>query len=331
MFGAYRAFLALMVVLSHLGGMPGGGYPVIGFYILSGYLMTLILQTTYGYSLKGLRTYGANRFLRIYPCYWAACLLAAALVWWCGSAAAKEYHPMIFLPDDTVSLLRHLFIVFEHGRGPRLVPPVWALTVEVSFYILIGLGLSRNRKMTLVWFTASAAYAIMLIVQGADFDHRYYPIPAVSFAFATGAMIFHFYPILQRRAGWLTRDFAPAILFGLLLLNQVISIWTNTLLTRGFYVNYLLSAAMVVALASKTALPYLSKPVDRALGDLSYPIYLLHYQAGMILIGLGLTRFHRFDPVFALAALPILFVLAWLLDKGVEEPMEKIRRKLKGA
>src|SRR3954467_6659684 len=116
MFGAYRAFLALMVVLSHLGGVPGGGYPVIGFYILSGYLMTLILQTSYGYTFKGLARYGANRFLRIYPCYWIACLLAAGLVLWCGNQTAREYHAMMFLPDSITSFLRHVFIIFDHGR-----------------------------------------------------------------------------------------------------------------------------------------------------------------------------------------------------------------------
>ena len=51
MFGTYRTLLALMIVALHLGGVPViGGYAVFGFYILSGYLMTLIMQTSYGYS-----------------------------------------------------------------------------------------------------------------------------------------------------------------------------------------------------------------------------------------------------------------------------------------
>lgn len=55
MFGTYRAFLALMVVALHLGGIPKiGAYAVFGFYCLSGYLMTLIMQTNYGLLLQEL-------------------------------------------------------------------------------------------------------------------------------------------------------------------------------------------------------------------------------------------------------------------------------------
>ncbi len=47
MFGTYRTYLALLVVVQHIGGIPViGGYAVFGFYILSGYLMTLIMIPT---------------------------------------------------------------------------------------------------------------------------------------------------------------------------------------------------------------------------------------------------------------------------------------------
>ena len=73
MFGTYRTLLALMVVFLHLGGVSVlGGYAVFGFYILSGYLMTYIMQKNYGYSRLGQARYAINRMLRIYPilkCY----------------------------------------------------------------------------------------------------------------------------------------------------------------------------------------------------------------------------------------------------------------------
>lgn len=50
MFGTYRTLLAIMLIFLHLGGMPViGSFAVFGFYILSGYLMTLIMQNNYGY------------------------------------------------------------------------------------------------------------------------------------------------------------------------------------------------------------------------------------------------------------------------------------------
>lgn len=73
MFGTYRTLLAVMVIFLHLGGMPViGGYAVFGFYILSGYLMTLIMHKNYGYTRDGVARYAINRFLRIYPIYWVS-------------------------------------------------------------------------------------------------------------------------------------------------------------------------------------------------------------------------------------------------------------------
>lgn len=81
MFGTYQALLALMVVGQHIGGLPRiGSYAVFGFYALSGYLMTFIMQNNYGYSRFGIGKYALNRFLRIYPIYWVSIAVSALLV-----------------------------------------------------------------------------------------------------------------------------------------------------------------------------------------------------------------------------------------------------------
>lgn len=77
MFGTYRLILAFMVVFLHLAGWPGfGEYAVFTFFCLSGYLMTFIMQQNYGYSSQGVKKYVVARALRIYPLYFAACLLS---------------------------------------------------------------------------------------------------------------------------------------------------------------------------------------------------------------------------------------------------------------
>lgn len=330
MFGAYRTILALFVVLSHLGGIPGfGGYAVFGFYTLSGYLMTLILQTNYGYSPRGVLKYAFNRFLRIFPPYWVAASISVALVLWLSQKATIAYHPAIFLPKDLPAVLRHVFIVFDYQGEPRLVPPAWALTIEFCFYILMGLGLSRTRLLTVLWFLAGAIYTVTINVLGWDFAHRYYTIAASSLPFSTGAMIFHFRNELRRSAPWLAHFYAPAVLLCLWLVNLMIALRMNSHLTWGFYLNYFLNAALVAALVDRAALPVISKSADRTLGDLSYPIYLVHYQAGLLLLSTGWIKMQRGEPLFALAALPFLLLLAWLLTRFVERPIEELRRRVK--
>ena len=53
--GIYRFLLALNVVIFHLLDVPAiGPFAVFSFFVLSGFLMTLIMKETYGYSLSGL-------------------------------------------------------------------------------------------------------------------------------------------------------------------------------------------------------------------------------------------------------------------------------------
>jgi len=52
MLGLLRTTLAIMVMSYHLfvGILPLGTYAVFGFYVISGYLMTLVMHESYGYS-----------------------------------------------------------------------------------------------------------------------------------------------------------------------------------------------------------------------------------------------------------------------------------------
>ena len=61
MFGVYRFLLALNVVFYHVLDVPGiGPLAVYSFFVLSGFLMTMIMQQTYGYSVTGIKKYAIN-------------------------------------------------------------------------------------------------------------------------------------------------------------------------------------------------------------------------------------------------------------------------------
>src|SRR5262249_22678453 len=113
MFGTYRMLLALMVALEHLGGTYGmGAFAVMGFYLLSGYLMTLIMHDYYGYTKPGIIRYAINRFLKIYPIYWAVLFLSLIVVLYLGEDFSSALWRPMYLPDNLPSILRNLFIFF---------------------------------------------------------------------------------------------------------------------------------------------------------------------------------------------------------------------------
>jgi peptidoglycan/LPS O-acetylase OafA/YrhL len=63
MFGTYRTYLALIVVVHHLLSVPViGHYAVHGFFILNGYLMTYIMCRPYGFTANGIKTFAINCF-----------------------------------------------------------------------------------------------------------------------------------------------------------------------------------------------------------------------------------------------------------------------------
>jgi peptidoglycan/LPS O-acetylase OafA/YrhL len=333
MYGTYRTLLALMVVGLHIGGIPSvGTYAVFGFYTLSGYLMTFIMQNNYGYSSQGVAKYAINRFLRIYPIYWVSIGLSAVLVLIVGEGVSSGYQQDIYLPKDPISLARNLALFFPFMESPRLTPPAWALTVELCFYILIGLGISRTRRAVWYWFLLSAAYHALALYFGRD---TYFTVFAASLPFSTGALIFHYRSninsFLSGRNGtgfhWL-----PVAVFMLILANWAVGYSLPVLEKVCFYVNYLICSSMVAILSERKSLPLVSRGADRWLGDLSYPIYLLHYQVGLIVMltlnafGMNLSR-----PSLSLMAISIPFILlaSWFVSVSIEGPIERMRARVK--
>jgi len=325
-----------MVVATHLGGIPRvGQYAVFGFYCLSGYLMTLIMNRNYGYSLSGFSKYALNRFLRIYPIYWLSVLLSLLLIWLWGQAEVSDYHPAIYLPQSVLDGLRNAFIFFPLRQSPILTPPSWALTVELFFYLLIGLGLSKLRLVTWIWFLISVAYHTAAMIEGVDWASRYFTIYAASLPFSTGALMFHY-------RDWVIRFFEntfgkfsvylPSLILSAIFINWLIGDITGLSEGLSFYVNYMLCALIIPCLHFRDKWLFVNKSLDKKIGDLSYPIYLFHYQIGFlvtVMLGLGGFGVERPDRLLMVIAIPLILMFAYSVAVVVERPIEVIRSAVK--
>lgn len=331
-FGTYRTLLALFVVFFHIGHLPRlGAYAVFGFYVLSGYLMTLVMHANYGYTVAGAAKYAVNRALRIYPIYWLACLLTIWIIAILGPEFTVKFHEALVIPSDAISIFRNLFIVFPNLETPRLTPPSWALTVELFYYCCIGLGLSRTRYLALTWFAAAVTYHVYVTVAGWGPSNIYFPIPAAALPFSIGALIFLYrdrllsvWPTLNKRA-------MPYFLFLLVFSNWTLGFYPFFPERINFYLNVVINALLILSLSKRQSLPGISLRIDHLLGDISYPIYLVHYQVALItLVGLSALglNFARGDNGLAILSLPLLFLTAWGLSFLIERPIDKLRRRI---
>jgi len=338
MFGTYRALLALMVVALHLGGLDAiGAYAVFGFYILSGYLMTFIMQKNYGYSLSGISRYAINRFLKIYPIYWGSIVLSVILIIFLGETFSSAYHNSIYYPRNIIESIRNILLFFPHMESPRLTPPAWALTVEIFFYILIGAGLSKSKKYVLCWLIMSMIYHAIVIFKGLGWDKKYFVIPAASLPFATGAFIYYFRDKILRQIKIIcgkTAKYLPLIIFCAILLNWYVGYLSGYLRGVFFYTNYFLCSLMIVVLSERKTLPFITKKFDRWMGDMSYPVYLIHYQVGLVVVyilGMIGLEYRRPDSVIFMISIPFIFITAWIFTVTIEKPIDLIRDRVKQA
>jgi peptidoglycan/LPS O-acetylase OafA/YrhL len=336
MFGTYRTLLAFWVVAAHLGGARMiGEYGVFGFYLLSGYLMTYIMQNNYSYTVSGTLRYISNRLLRIFPAYWASILLTVGLILFLGQEMSLAYHNAMFLPSTPEEILKNVFLVFEHSDLPRLTPPAWALTVEFFYYILIGLGISRYKWMVWVWLTLSIAYHVIGWQMGWSWGERYFPIYAASLPVSVGALMYYYRKEMRKLLSHKNPDidkYIPLFVLAAVFANWGIGYETASLKKAFFYTNIVLCACMVIVLSTRPLTPWESKKFEKWMGDLSYPIYLTHLQAGMVayaILAYFGKDYGRVDIVIVMIGVPIILIFGWVFVVTIIRPVDNMRELVK--
>ncbi len=327
-FGIYRYGLAFCVAISHLwAGMIGGpaAYSVWGFYCLSGYLMTLILNEKYGFTPRGLGKFAVNRALRIYPAYYAACAMMFVLFFSMPGTSAR-FLPELHMPRSSTGWWYSLLLLTPHD-GNELLHGSLALRVELWFYVAIALGLGRGPRIAWAWFLASVAYTLWLLAVRTPFPQRYVYVPACSLAFSWGCLIYHL------------RDRIPVIKTPWAVLSAACLWWLHVWVAQhlpwgplvfGLYTSLLFSGFAVVTLMrlDPAEFPAWIVRLDRLAGNLSYPIYLCHWAVGIVVIRLfpGLTRM---DPLVFMIGFPAVNLLAYLIYQHVDRPVQSWKQASK--
>jgi peptidoglycan/LPS O-acetylase OafA/YrhL len=278
MIGRVRFVLATLVVMNHIY-LPTanrmGAHAVAAFYIVSGFLMTKIIQEVYGTTAEGCGRFLLNRLLRIYPPYW--CFLALTLL---GltifPATFGQTYPNMQLPRTAFDYFRNVTL-YELPTAPEIViPAAWTLTVEMGFYLLLPLALGRARSIAVAWWIISLAITGWLIATEPRFGPRYTPMHAASIFFATGSMLYFFRASLSRLA------VRSSTAWGLFLLFCVLPLLTDwARLPQGYTDFY--GAALIFVPVAITALQQRSGAIDRWFGDLAYPVFIAHlFAAGLL-------------------------------------------------
>ncbi len=291
----------LLVLFFHgsFSWASGGFLGVSLFFTLSGFLITRLL-------LADHRNHGRIRF----AAFWerrARRLIPAALV---AVALVVVVAPYVWntsqrssLPGDVVSAVTYsanwhaLWSGNSYGSlfaTPSPLEHYWSLAIEEQFYLVMPLLLAAvltlshgSRRAVAIVLGACTAVSVFVLVTASSIDRAYYGTDARAAEVLIGALLAVAYPIDRRRARkspvWAIAG-VLALAFTLVMFTTVTftSSWLYAdggLVLFGFSSAILVRACMVPgpvrALFSWSAL--------RALGLISYGVYLFHWPVFLVL------------------------------------------------
>lgn len=344
MLNILRLLLSLLVVQSHiypLGHPWLAWYSVFAFYTISGYLMTLVLNETYGFSLSGTKAFLLNRFLRLAPAYYATITLSAATSYLLFPLS--NFDNSLALPQNSFEWLTNLTVIgqasFDNSLMvvSRLADNSWSLSIEIFCYFLLAIGFARNIRYLLILLTLgvilnfyshyNAIHKIFSIVHDYSFygfQNHYGVIHAGMIPFALGGLSY-FYRSSIRSV------FSNKIKFLLVVfLALFIASFTSKLMQYviGLYATSAL-ISISIPLLIDTNFEFLSLRSQKYLGDLAYPIFISHWVIAAIIANSITALASKSLGLFITTLIgSILFSLPII---NIEQKIQKIRSKIKNS
>lgn len=354
-FGIYRFFLALLVVIGHYHFfLPEeasktirlfnlGNVAVMTFFVISGYIMAEANNIFYqNKTLKFIQ----NRALRIMPLFIVALFLSVIIHFIINEISASKLinsirtigdyenldftYPKIFTIENLASNflrliiwdgLNYLFSIKEHYIFVRYA---WAIFIELKFYVLIAifyiLYYRYNKKIIAIIFTVIFSILPLFII----IENIKYSILNFSPFFLTG--VFLYYYILEKNI---------LILIGGLG-NFSLSIYSlYTFLDVGGENKLFLLVDCFLYSIFTWFIYYLSKfqgtnfviRIDKILGDLSYPMYINQYAIQIFFLSYQIIENKTLNFIGAIVT---LMTVAFIINTSIESKIKIIRNKNRG-
>jgi peptidoglycan/LPS O-acetylase OafA/YrhL len=352
--GILRTILALSVVFAHAGWrngfvFTGGQVAVQCFYVISGFLISYVLNNNRSYSGSPVHFY-TNRALRVYPVYLFVVFLSLIAYIVAEPQFFRIFHDA---PGSAVALLcfSNLFlfgqdwVMFSGVQGGHLafaanfhdsevqlfngllVPQAWTLGVELTFYLLAPF-IVRDRKRLVLLLLASFSIRAGLLIQGIGFSDpwTYRFFPAELGLFLLGA---------------LSQQVITPVWKSLIARVESLPKMGTTLLVVFSVVYFLIPVPAKILLPVYLGVSVLLMPLaflfqgqhafDRRIGELSYPIYIGHILAINVMHVVFRVLHIQNDLLRAIINVAASIVFAFVLNELIAKRFESLRKDVRSA
>ncbi|QLH22573.1 acyltransferase [Streptomyces sp. Rer75] len=277
------------------------------FFVISGFV---ICMSCWGRTPKD---FFVSRVIRLYPAYWVGVAF---------TTASMIALPGVWERPPGRDILLNFTMLQSGSNVPDVDLVYWTLWSELRFYLLfmvvVAMGLTYRRVVVFccVWGAAAMLAPVSkfpLLVLAAD--------PSGAWYFIAGLALYLMHRFGQDLLLW--GILAMAWLMGqrelaLRVAYEDVSSWRGAVLI--FTVFLLVMVAVALGYTDRIRWKWLVTA-----GCLTYPLYLMHYVAGVSLI----SRLHdTMDPRLLLALVISGFLaLSWLVHRFVERPAARLLKR----
>jgi peptidoglycan/LPS O-acetylase OafA/YrhL len=326
-----RFLLAAIVAQTHIWVLSDewlGQQSVFCFYTLSGYLITRVLNTRYGFSRSGTKAFALNRILRLWPAYLIVLAMTFAVAVFVPLGPSR-------IPHDLLNVLTSLTIIgettFDYRVHPAAfpVPTSLLLAIELICYLLLAIYFAKS-KYRLVALAALGAVGITLSTLSCAlsghaelygdycWQNRYSVIQAGFIPFAAGGLLYFGRDMASRWA----RQNPVTITLVLIALDAFCAkspfIATNFAIYIGIAIMAFLIALSVDTPATK---------LEDFFGRASYHLFISHLTIAPALIALAVPA-----GSLSLYLKTMLFsVLLSVFLVPLEHKIDRVRRRISSA
>lgn len=320
--GSYRALLALLVVISHTNiylaawvlPLALGNVGVFSFFVLSGFVIAEACDVFYP---GAPHRFLFNRFLRLYPTYWAACGIAISIY---IALSHPEFNASAASVFGNLSIILAEALPFSELRW---ISVIWAVSVELRFYLVAAFidyadrlanrrGLLKKGQL----MGATGAGFLLLYIYSWSTDFAQYPLLRHAPFFVLGFAYYRW--ICYRKLGSVLIGFAAL----LMTFHSYVAYNSPSPTTHVIYTTLVFASSMVLlgGLAFVPRVPKRWEHFDKRLGDLTYSLYLVHWP---IVYAVGRSGID--GPAGFIVVLVASVILSVLLVLIVEKPILRWR------
>lgn len=314
--GVFRLLLAVLVAVSHMGvtfaGLNPGVVAVISFLIISGFVMTSLIERNYS-STGNIPAFYLDRALRLYPQFLFYFIVSCIVVHVLMPGSAPDLELTVPRVAASLSMMPLDFSMFGIS-SVWILPPAWSLGLEMCFYMVIPF------LLILKWRGAAFALSVgvFLLACFGYINTDYYGyrlLPGVLFMFLCGSYLY------KANARAIAVVIATAIGAGLLFA----AIMAGVIERRPYNAEVTLGIALGIP-----AVYWLSRLryhwVDEFLGNLSYGVFLNHF---VLIYALHGFWSGTYDTAIILLLLWVAFSVSGLTYYCIERPALKLRHRLR--